>query len=201
MIEVDHWLTLYKYVVTPTYSFSRLNATQSRAGKPRPYGFCDLKLYFTRLKTAIVSKFNLMANLVETARNAGNFNTLLKAVTALELTETLQSPGPFTLFAPTDEAFDKLPEGTLDSLLQDIPKLKKIVTYHVAFGDVRNEDLKQTDEAQTLEGSVVAIESVDGAIKVNDANVLTTDILADNGVIHVIDAVLVPAIVAGGRSC
>ncbi|MBW4644193.1 MAG: fasciclin domain-containing protein [Goleter apudmare HA4340-LM2] len=142
-----------------------------------------------------------MANLVETARNAGNFNTLLKAVTALELTETLQSPGPFTLFAPTDEAFDKLPEGTLDSLLQDIPKLKKIVTYHVAFGDVRNEDLKQTDEAQTLEGSVVAIESVDGAIKVNDANVLTTDILADNGVIHVIDAVLVPAIVAGGRSC
>ncbi|AFY33420.1 fasciclin domain-containing protein [Calothrix sp. PCC 7507] len=140
-----------------------------------------------------------MADLVETAENAGNFNTLLKAFEALELIEILKSPGPFTLFAPTDEAFTKLPKGTFDSLLQDIPKLKKIVTYHVAFGDVWAEDLEQTDEAQTLEGSIVAIESADGIIKVNDATVLTTDILADNGVIHVIDAVLMPAMLAGGR--
>ncbi|WP_193196709.1 fasciclin domain-containing protein [Nostoc sp. MG11] len=138
-----------------------------------------------------------MADLVETAVNAGNFNTLIKAVEAINLIETLQSPGPFTVFAPTDEAFAKLPEGTLESLLQDIPKLKKIVTYHVAFGDVRSDDLVQIDEAQTVEGSIVAIESANGKIKVNDANVLKTDILTDNGVIHVIDAVLMPAMVAG----
>lgn len=138
-----------------------------------------------------------MADLVETAVNAGNFNTLIKAIKAINFTETLQSPGSLTVFAPTDEAFAKLPEGTLESLLQDIPKLKKVVTYHVVFGDVRSDDLVQIDEAQTVEGSIVAIESANGKIKVNDANVLKTDILTDNGVIHVIDAVLMPAMVAG----
>jgi uncharacterized surface protein with fasciclin (FAS1) repeats len=136
-----------------------------------------------------------MADIVETAVNAGTFNTLVKAVEAAALVEILKSPGPYTVFAPTDEAFNKLPEGTLDSLLQDIPKLKRIVLYHVAFGDVRAEDLMQIDEAETVEGSIVAIESSD-SIKVNDANVLKTDILTDNGVIHVIDAVLIPALVA-----
>jgi uncharacterized surface protein with fasciclin (FAS1) repeats len=136
-----------------------------------------------------------MADLVETAVNAGTFNTLIKAVEATELVEILKSPGPYTVFAPTDEAFNTLPEGTLDSLLQDIKKLKRIVLYHVAFGDVRAEDLMQIHEAETVEGSIVAIESSDG-IKVNDANVLKTDILTDNGVIHVIDAVLIPALVA-----
>ena len=136
-----------------------------------------------------------MADIVETAVNAGTFNTLIKAVEATELVEILKSPGPYTVFAPTDEAFNTLPEGTLDSLLQDIKKLKRIVLYHVAFGDVRAEDLMQIQEAETVEGSIVAIESSDG-IKVNDANVLKTDILADNGVIHVIDAVLIPALVA-----
>ena len=135
-----------------------------------------------------------MADIVETAVNAGTFNTLVKAVEAAALVEILKSPGPYTVFAPTDEAFNKLPEGTLDSLLQDIPKLKRIVLYHVAFGDVRAEDLMQIEEAETVEGSIVAIESSD-SIKVNDANVLKTDILTDNGVIHVIDAVLIPALV------
>ncbi|QKQ72740.1 fasciclin domain-containing protein [Nostoc sp. TCL240-02] len=138
-----------------------------------------------------------MADLVETAINAGNFNTLVKAAQAANLIETLKSPGSLTLFAPTDEAFAKLPEGTLDSLLKDIPKLQKIVAYHVASGDVRSDDLVQIDEAQTLEGSIVAIESADGKIKVNNANVLKTDILTDNGVIHIIDEVLMPAMVAG----
>lgn len=138
-----------------------------------------------------------MPNLLETAVNAGNFHTLVKAVEAAELIETLNSPGSLTVFAPTDEAFAQLPEGTLDSLLQDIPKLKKIVAYHVVFGDVRSDDLIEIDEAQTVEGSVLAIESGDGGIKVNDANVLKTDILTDNGVIHIIDKVLMPAIVAG----
>jgi uncharacterized surface protein with fasciclin (FAS1) repeats len=138
-----------------------------------------------------------MADIVETAVNAGNFNTLVKAIKAANLLETLKSPDFLTVFAPTDEAFAQLPKETLDSLLQDIPKLKKILMYHVAFGDVRSDDLVQIEEAETLEGSVVAIESTNGAIKVNDANVLKTDILADNGVIHAIDAVLMPAMVAG----
>ncbi|MBW4447885.1 MAG: fasciclin domain-containing protein [Spirirestis rafaelensis WJT71-NPBG6] len=140
-----------------------------------------------------------MANLLETAVKAGNFNTLIKAVKATKLDEEiLNTPGSYTVFAPTDEAFAKLPEGTLDALLQDIPKLKKIVAYHLAFGDVRSDDLAQLEEAETVEGSVLAIESADGKIKVNDANVLKTDILTDNGVIHVIDQVLMPAMVAGG---
>jgi uncharacterized surface protein with fasciclin (FAS1) repeats len=139
-----------------------------------------------------------MANLLETAVKAGNFNTLIKAVKATKLDEEiLNTPGSYTVFAPTDEAFAKLPEGTLDALLQDIPKLKKIVAYHLAFGDVRSDDLAQIEEAETVEGSVLAIESADGKIKVNDANVLKTDILTDNGVIHVIDQVLIPGIVAG----
>ncbi|AFY90045.1 MAG: Immunogenic protein MPT70 [Chroococcidiopsis cubana SAG 39.79] len=138
-----------------------------------------------------------MSDLLETAANAGNFKTLVKAIDALELRETLRSPGIFTIFAPTDEAFAKLPEGTLDLLLQDLPKLKKIVTYHVAFGDVRSDDLGQIDEVETVEGSVLAIESANGTIKVNNASILKTDIVTDNGTIHAIDTVLMPAIVAG----
>lgn len=136
-----------------------------------------------------------MANLVETAKQEG-FTTLTRVIAAAELAEILKSPGPYTVFAPTDEAFGKLPEGTLESLVEDIPKLKRIVGYHVAFGDVRAEDLMEISEAETFEGSVVAIESSDGTIKVNDAKVLQTDILTDNGVIHVIDTVLIPALVA-----
>ncbi len=132
-----------------------------------------------------------MADLVETAINAGTFSTLVKVIEATELVDFLKSPGPYTVFAPTDEAFTQLPAGTLDSLLDDLHKLKRVVTYHVAFGDVRAEDLRQIEEAETVEGSVVAIDSSNG-IKVNDAKVIKTDILTDNGVIHVIDAVLLP---------
>jgi uncharacterized surface protein with fasciclin (FAS1) repeats len=136
-----------------------------------------------------------MANLLETAEQAGNFKTLLRAIEAAELAEILNSPGPYTVFAPMDEAFAKLPEGTLESLLQDIPKLKRVVTYHVAFGDVRAEDLMEIEEAATVEGSIVAIESSDG-IKVNDAQVVKSDVLTDNGVIHVFDTVLMPGLLA-----
>ncbi|AFZ31183.1 beta-Ig-H3/fasciclin [Gloeocapsa sp. PCC 7428] len=140
---------------------------------------------------------NLMADIIETAVNAGTFNTLVEAIKATDLVDILKSPGPYTVFAPTDEAFNKLPEGvTLDALLQDNHKLKRILTYHVAFGDVRAEDLMQIEEAETVEGSVVAVESASGSIKVNNANILQSDILTDNGVIHVIDAVLIPGLVA-----
>ena len=136
-----------------------------------------------------------MADIIETAVNAGSFTQLVKAIQSADLVDILKSEGSYTVFAPNDEAFSKLPQETLDELLQDIPKLKRILTYHVVFGDVREEDLKQIEEAATVEGSIVAIESNNG-IKVNDANVLQTDIIADNGVIHVIDSVLIPALVA-----
>ena len=101
-----------------------------------------------------------MADLVETTEQAG-FKTLARVIAAAELAEILKTPGPYTVFAPTDEAFGKLPSGTLEALLEDIPKLKRIVSYHVTFGDVRAEDLMEIAEAETVEGSIVAIESSD----------------------------------------
>jgi uncharacterized surface protein with fasciclin (FAS1) repeats len=134
-----------------------------------------------------------MADIVETAINAGSFNTLVKAVEAAGLVDFLKTPGPYTVFAPVDEAFERLPEGTLDELLQDIPKLKKILTYHVVFGDVRSDNLLEIEEAETVEGSIISVDTSNG-YKVNQALVITPDILTDNGVIHVIDSILMPAV-------
>ena len=133
-----------------------------------------------------------MADIVDTAVGAGSFNTLVQAVQAANLVETLKGTGPFTVFAPTDEAFSKLPEGTLDSLLKDIPQLKKILTYHVVSGKVMSSDVVKLDKATTVEGSDVKIDASNG-VKVNDATVITPDVEADNGVIHVIDSVLLPS--------
>src|SRR5919202_2093014 len=133
-----------------------------------------------------------MADIVDTAVGAGSFNTLVAAVKAAGLVDTLKSPGPFTVFAPTDEAFAKLPEGTVDSLLKDIPQLTKILTYHVVSGKVLSSDVVKLDKATTVEGSDVKIDASNG-VKVNDATVVTPDVEADNGVIHVIDSVLLPA--------
>lgn len=137
-----------------------------------------------------------MADLIQTAVDAGSFQTLIQALEAADLVETLKQPGPFTIFAPVDAAFDQLPDNSLDQLLQDPTKLKKVLAYHVGFGDVRAEDLAETDEVPTLEGSVLAVDTSQG-YQINQANVVQTDILADNGVIHVIDAVLMPAVLAG----
>jgi uncharacterized surface protein with fasciclin (FAS1) repeats len=134
-----------------------------------------------------------MADIVETAANAGMFNTLVKAVEAADLIDLLKGDGPYTVFAPVDAAFNRMPEGTLNELLQDIPKLKKILTYHVVFGDVRSDNLLEIDEAPTVEGSILVIDSSHG-YKVNQAIVLQPDILADNGVIHAIDSIVMPAI-------
>lgn len=133
-----------------------------------------------------------MADIIETAVKAGSFNTLIKAIEAADLVDILKSPGPYTVFAPVDEVFARMPEGTLDSWLQDIPKLKKILTYHVVSGDVRSDDLLEIEEAPTVEGSVLVIDTSNG-YKVNQAIVLEPDILTDNGVIHVIDSILMPA--------
>ncbi len=133
-----------------------------------------------------------MADIVDTAVNAGSFNTLVAAVKAAGLVDTLKGPGPFTVFAPTDDAFAKLPAGTVDSLLKDIPKLKKILTYHVVSGKVTSADVVKLTSANTVEGSSLKIDASGGGVKVNDATVISPDVAADNGVIHVIDSVLIP---------
>jgi uncharacterized surface protein with fasciclin (FAS1) repeats len=134
-----------------------------------------------------------MADIVDTAVKAGSFNTLVAAVKAAGLADTLKGAGPYTLFAPNDEAFAKLPAGTVDALLKDIPKLKQILTYHVVSGKVMAADVAKMKSAKTVEGSDVKIDASSG-VKVNDATVSTPDVAADNGVIHIIDTVLMPAL-------
>jgi len=131
-------------------------------------------------------------DIIEVATAAGSFTTLAKAIEAAGLAETLKGEGPFTVFAPTDEAFAKLPEGTLESLLQDKEKLAAILTYHVVPGEVSSEDVAQLSMATTVNGQDVEISTTDGKVTVGEATVTQTDIAASNGVIHVIDTVLLP---------
>ena len=130
------------------------------------------------------------ADIVDTAVSAGQFTTLVKAVQAAGLVETLKSAGPFTVFAPTDEAFAKLPPGALDNLIADKEALK-VLTYHVVSGKVMAADVK-SGPVKTVEGSNARLTAKDGKVMVNRANVVKADIVADNGVIHVIDAVIMP---------
>ena len=136
-----------------------------------------------------------MKNIVEIAVEAGNFNTLVAAVKAAGLAETLQGAGPFTVFAPTDTAFAKLPAGTVESLLADKEKLASILTYHVVSGKVLAGDIVKTNGATptTVNGLPLDIVVRDSKVFVNGAQVVTADIAASNGVIHVIDTVLLPA--------
>jgi uncharacterized surface protein with fasciclin (FAS1) repeats len=130
-------------------------------------------------------------DVVDTAVGAGDFRTLVKALTAADLVTTLKGKGPFTVFAPTDEAFAKLPPGALEEFLADKAKLTKVLTYHVVPGKVMAADVVKLDRAKTVEGSSVTI-STAGGVKVDRANVVKTDIPASNGVIHVIDSVIMP---------
>ncbi|MCW5971576.1 MAG: fasciclin domain-containing protein [Blastocatellales bacterium] len=131
-------------------------------------------------------------DIVDTAVEAGSFKTLAAALQAAGLVETLKGAGPFTVFAPTDEAFAKLPAGTVEALLQDKAKLTKILTYHVVAGSVMAKDVVKLKSAKTVEGSSVKITVKDGKVMVDNANVVKTDIAATNGVIHVIDSVILP---------
>jgi uncharacterized surface protein with fasciclin (FAS1) repeats len=131
-------------------------------------------------------------DIVDTAVKAGSFTTLVAAVKAAGLVETLKGTGPFTVFAPTDEAFAKLPQGTVDALLKDIPKLKQILTYHVVSGKVMAADVVKMKSATTVEGSDLKVDASSG-VKINNSTVTTPDVAADNGVIHIIDTVLMPA--------
>lgn len=129
-------------------------------------------------------------DIVDTAVSAGQFSTLVTALQKAGLVDTLKGKGPFTVFAPTDEAFAKIPKAQLDALLADKDKLVAVLTYHVVPGKVMAKDVK-AGEVRTVQGSTVTVTTA-GGVKVDDANVVKTDISADNGVIHVIDAVVLP---------
>lgn len=130
-------------------------------------------------------------DIVDTAVAAGSFETLVTAVKEAGLVEVLKGDGPYTVFAPTDEAFAKLPEGTIESLLQDKEALTAVLTYHVVPGRVMAADVVNLDSAKTVQGQSISIDSSAG-VKVDNANVIQTDIIASNGIIHVIDSVILP---------
>ena len=131
-------------------------------------------------------------DIVQTAISAGNFTTLVTALTEAGLVSALEGKGPFTVFAPTDEAFKKLPKGALDNLLKDKEALKNVLLYHVVSGNVSSKDVVKLDKATTLNGSDIKIKTVDGKVMINDSQVTTADVQASNGIIHVIDTVLLP---------
>ena len=131
-------------------------------------------------------------DIVDTAVEAGSFKTLAAALQAADLISTLKSEGPFTVFAPTDAAFAKIPKADLDALLGDKRTLTDVLTYHVVSGKVMAADVVKLTQAKTMEGSPVKIKVVDGKVMINNANVSATDIAASNGVIHVIDTVIMP---------
>lgn len=132
------------------------------------------------------------ADIVDTAVSAGSFNTLVTAVKAAELVDTLKGPGPFTVFAPNDAAFAKVPAADLNALLQDKTALSKVLTYHVVPGKVLAADVVKLSSAKTVQGQELKITVKDGTVFVDGAKVLSTNIQTSNGVIHVIDAVVMP---------
>jgi uncharacterized surface protein with fasciclin (FAS1) repeats len=131
-------------------------------------------------------------NIVETAVAAGSFTTLVSLVEQAGLADTLATGGPFTVFAPTDEAFAKVPKETLAALAADPELLKSVLLYHVAGGELEAEDVVERNRIKTLNGAKVKVRTKRGYVKVNDARILTADVDASNGVIHVIDRVLIP---------
>jgi uncharacterized surface protein with fasciclin (FAS1) repeats len=132
-----------------------------------------------------------MPTIVDVAVQAGSFKTLVQAVQAAGLVETLNGTGPFTVFAPTDDAFAQIPQETLQAVLADKEKLTAILTYHVVPGKLMAADVANSTQLQTVQGQSITV-STEGGVRVDDANVIQTDIEADNGVIHVIDRVIMP---------
>lgn len=156
--------------------------------------FVAAALSLVSLSAAVAADKKDSKDIVDTAVAAGDFKTLAAALKAADLVETLKGKGPFTVFAPTDEAFGKLPKGTVEDLLkpENKKKLVGILTYHVVPGRVMAADVVKLSKAKTVQGSEVTIKAEDGKVMVDNAKVIKTDILCGNGVIHVIDAVLLP---------
>ena len=149
-----------------------------------------MKKFFAVSALALAAASAQAADIVETAVNAGNFKTLVTALQAAGLVDTLKSPGPFTVFAPTDAAFAKVPKAQLDALLADKAKLSAVLTYHVVPGKAMAADVK-AGQVKTVQGSSLTVATT-GGVTVDNAKVTTADIEADNGVIHVIDTVVMP---------
>lgn len=146
------------------------------------------------LASIIAAAVSMSANakdIVDTAVSAGKFNTLATALKKADLVNTLKGKGPFTVFAPTDEAFAKIPKADLEALLNNKEQLVAVLTYHVVPGKVMAADVKP-GKVKTVQGSPITVSTAGGGVKVDNANVTATDIVADNGVIHVIDAVILP---------
>ena len=150
-----------------------------------------MKKFFMATALSVAFGAANAGDIVDTAKSAGTFNTLVTAVEAAGLADTLKGPGPFTVFAPTDAAFAKIPKAKLDALLKDKAALAKVLTYHVVPGKVTASDVKP-GKVKTVEGDSLTIEANGGKVMVDKAAVTKTDIVADNGVIHVIDTVLMP---------
>ncbi len=149
---------------------------------------------FAGISVAFAGKHSMQKNIVEVAVANGSFNTLVAAVQAAGLVDTLSGDGPFTVFAPTDEAFAKLPAGAVETLLkpENLTKLQGILTYHVISGKVMSSDIQPTQMVKTVNGKEVSIKLSGGTVNVDNAKVVAADVAASNGVIHVIDAVILP---------
>lgn len=142
---------------------------------------------------ALAETMQTQKNIVQTASDAGQFSTLVTAVKAAGLSDTLSTGGPYTVFAPNDAAFDKLPGGTVQSLVNDKPKLTGILKYHVVQGKYTADDLAKMNDVKTLDGKTLTIKKQpDGSVMINGAKVIKADIQTSNGVIHAIDSVLMP---------
>jgi uncharacterized surface protein with fasciclin (FAS1) repeats len=150
-----------------------------------------MKKLFVAAALAAGSALASAADIVDTAVSAGQFNTLVKAVQAAGLVDTLKGKGPFTVFAPTDEAFAKLPAGTVEALLKDKEKLAKVLTYHVVPGKVTASQVRPGD-VKTVQGEALTVRTDGGTVTVDNARVIKADVMASNGVIHVIDTVVLP---------
>ena len=145
----------------------------------------------TAVETSKTTPAEATSNIIETATSAGSFTTLIDALNAAGLAETLQGAGPFTVFAPSDEAFAKIPESIRAALIADKDALTDLLTYHVVSGEVTSADVATLTSAETVQGSAISIDTSNG-VKVDGASVVTADIRASNGIIHVIDTVLIP---------
>ncbi len=149
------------------------------------------KMLFAIAASTVLSASAFAKDILDTAVSAGSFNTLAAALKAADLVTTLKGPGPFTVFAPTDAAFAKIPKDQLDALLKDKPKLAAVLTYHVVPGKVLAKDVKP-GMVKTVQGQSLTVKVDGGKVMVNNATVTATDVMADNGVIHIIDTVLMP---------
>ena len=152
----------------------------------------NLTVFSAALAVSAASYASAKADIVDTAVAAGSFNTLVTAVKAADLVDTLKGPGPFTVFAPNDAAFAKVPAADLEALLKDKAALGKVLTYHVVAGKVMASDVVKLTSAKTVQGQELKIAVKDGVVYVDGAKVISTDIETSNGVIHVIDSVVLP---------